>query len=241
MAKVLRRPEQPGCRSRARAHAQHRRVAPVAGLRHARDALADRACGACKTAGFRPIGMEHLWNRGGRNRSQTFSSPNAHKRLERARNRCHRLPQAAVWIDGKEGDDGSSPSEGSAKAPQNGAFCSLELARLTTCGRYGAAYGAFRSKRPTRRPWFGRTCASMWPHGSGSDLGRAGAWTCSAASVEQRCAAVTRSAKTGHSAEYGTNATAATPAVGIVDLFAGIGCVADEFAAEGFEPAGEKK
>jgi len=29
--------------------------------------------------------------------------------------------------------------------------------------------------------------------------------------------------------------------VGIVDLFAGIGCVADGFAAEGFEPAGKKK
>ncbi len=77
----------------------------------------------------------------------------------------------------------------------------------------------------------------MWPHGSGSDLERAGVWTCSAASLEQRCSAVTRSAKTGHSAEYGTNATAATPAVGIVDLFAGIGCVADGFAAKGFEPA----
>jgi hypothetical protein len=32
---------------------------------------------------------------------------------------CHRLPPKS---HGKEGVDGSSPSEGSAKAPQNGSF-----------------------------------------------------------------------------------------------------------------------
>jgi hypothetical protein len=52
--------------------------------------------------------MEHR----GRNRWQTFGSPKGRKRLDLAQNRCHRLPPFAVWIDGKEGVDGSSPLEG---------------------------------------------------------------------------------------------------------------------------------
>ena len=49
-------------------------------------------------------------------------------------------------LHGKEGVDGSSPSEGSAKAPQNGLFLSPELAGSPACGGYGALHGAFRSK-----------------------------------------------------------------------------------------------
>src|SRR5438876_6798754 len=48
----------------------------------------------------------------GRNRWQTFGSPKGGKWLDLAPNRCHRLPPVAVGIDGKEGVDGSSPSEG---------------------------------------------------------------------------------------------------------------------------------
>src|SRR5437016_13896833 len=48
----------------------------------------------------------------GRNRWQTFGSPKGRKWLDLAPNRCHWLPPVAVWIDGKEGVDGSSPSEG---------------------------------------------------------------------------------------------------------------------------------
>jgi hypothetical protein len=60
---------------------------------------------------------------------------------------CDQLPPN---LDGKEGVDGSSPSEGFAKAPLVGAFmlfCSGLVARRRTCGRYGAVSGAFRSKK----------------------------------------------------------------------------------------------
>src|SRR6266496_1866543 len=58
-----------------------------------------------------------------------------------------RLPSLpASELNGKEGVDGSSPSEGSAKAPHNGVFVSDQLAGSRTWGGYGALYGAFRSK-----------------------------------------------------------------------------------------------
>ncbi len=41
-------------------------------------------------------------------------------------------------LHGKEGVDGSSPSEGSAKAPQNGVFCiraDLHFPRSLGCGK----------------------------------------------------------------------------------------------------------
>src|SRR6266540_987241 len=56
---------------------------------------------------------------------------------------CDQLPSGP---HGKEGVNGSSPSEGSAKVPHNGAFFSDRLAGSRTWGRYGALYGAFRSK-----------------------------------------------------------------------------------------------
>jgi len=51
---------------------------------------------------------------------------------------------------GKEGVDGSSPSEGSAKSPLVGNSCSARLARSALCGGYGAVYGAFAFRTPPR-------------------------------------------------------------------------------------------
>jgi hypothetical protein len=48
-------------------------------------------------------------------------------------------------LHGKEGVDGSSTSEGSAKAPETGLSRSGQLAPSRTCCRYGAVYGAFWS------------------------------------------------------------------------------------------------
>jgi len=63
-------------------------------------------------------------------------------------------------LHGKEGVDGSSPSEGSAKAPHNGAFCfGSRFAGSRTWGRYGALYGAFRSKT---RSWRGYRPDYSW-------------------------------------------------------------------------------
>jgi hypothetical protein len=56
------------------------------------------------------------------------------------------LAQLVEHLHGKEGVDGSSPSEGSAKTPQLGLFLSAPLALFPACARYGALYGAFRSK-----------------------------------------------------------------------------------------------
>jgi hypothetical protein len=87
--------------------------------------------------------MEPLWSPAvatGRSRWQTGRP---RKRLGQAQTvavGCDRLPER---FHGKEGVDGSSPSEGFAKAPQIALFLSARLARAPVCGRYGAAYGAF--------------------------------------------------------------------------------------------------
>jgi hypothetical protein len=69
---------------------------------------------------------------------------------------CPRIPLGN--LHGKEGVDGSSPSEGSAKTPHVALFRSERLALRRTCGGYGAIYGAFKqrgraelSARPGRR------------------------------------------------------------------------------------------
>src|SRR5207247_7928752 len=56
------------------------------------------------------------------------------------------LAQSVEHLHGKEGVDGSSPSEGSAKTPETGAFARSRSDRLApgrACGGYGAVYGAF--------------------------------------------------------------------------------------------------
>jgi hypothetical protein len=58
----------------------------------------------------------------GRNRWQPVANAQADKRLERAESvaaGCHRLP---ATLHGKEGVDGSSPSEGFTEVPANAAF-----------------------------------------------------------------------------------------------------------------------
>jgi hypothetical protein len=58
----------------------------------------------------------------GRNWSQPVANRTASKRLIQAKTvavRCDQLPESS---HGKEGVSGSSPEEGSAKAPQSGVF-----------------------------------------------------------------------------------------------------------------------
>jgi len=65
--------------------------------------------------------MEPLWSpvvATGGNRSQIASALESRNQAETVAVGCDLLPRAA---HGKEGVDGSSPSEGSAKAPQSGA------------------------------------------------------------------------------------------------------------------------
>ena len=65
------------------------------------------------------------------------------ERLDRGRPRLNcgssaLLAQLVEHLHGKEGVDGSSPSEGSAKAPQNGVFCiraGLHSSRSLGCGK----------------------------------------------------------------------------------------------------------
>ena len=79
-------------------------------------------------------------------------------------------------LHGKEGVDGLSPSEGSARARKAGLLLSRSLARSTPCGGYGALYGApwvqavatslkpllpkNREVKPKPLPWVGTRCRS---------------------------------------------------------------------------------
>jgi len=51
-------------------------------------------------------------------------------------------------LHGKEGVDGSSPSEGSAKAPQTGAFDLSYRCTSSSVPTYGTGFGTTRRKRP---------------------------------------------------------------------------------------------
>src|SRR5437762_14108889 len=69
-----------------------------------------------------PPTMEHLWRRAGAaggNRTQIGTAAQHRMSLQTAASDCQQLRRTA---HGKEGVDGSSPSEGSAKAPHVGAF-----------------------------------------------------------------------------------------------------------------------
>jgi hypothetical protein len=59
----------------------------------------------------------------GCNRWQSVANHGASETAETSENRCRRLQPVAVWSDGKEGVDGSSPSEGSAKFLLVSSFC----------------------------------------------------------------------------------------------------------------------
>src|SRR5436309_9924026 len=73
--------------------------------------------------GYRQRTMEPLWSPAGAisgNRWQVGRPRKRRKQAKSVATGCHRL---RATFHGKEGVDGSSPSEGSAKAPQNGVFC----------------------------------------------------------------------------------------------------------------------
>jgi hypothetical protein len=101
--------------------------------------------------------MEHLWSRADANPRKRRQTPPLRKprdSLQPAACSCIRLPGTR---DGKEGVDGSSPSEGFAKPPQVGAFRSGRLALCRTCGGYGAVHGGLaHATRPLTRGRGGR-------------------------------------------------------------------------------------
>src|SRR5437667_12175976 len=81
--------------------------------------------------------MEPLWSpvvATGGNQRQIGRARKGRKQSKTVAIRCDRLPRE---VHGKEGVDGSSPSEGSTKAPHNGGFVSDQLAARTWVG-YGA-------------------------------------------------------------------------------------------------------
>src|SRR6266516_76532 len=92
--------------------------------------------------------MEPLWSPVVATSGKRWQMPGPGKPQKQAKSvaiGCHRLRST---FHGKEGVDGSSPSEGSAKAPHAGFFFSDRFADYGTWGRYGALYGAFRSRTP---------------------------------------------------------------------------------------------
>src|SRR5438132_13041674 len=64
------------------------------------------------------------------------------KRLKQAKTVAADCDQLPFGFHGKEGVDGSSPSEGSAKVPQSGTFFFGRTCEIPACGRYGALYEA---------------------------------------------------------------------------------------------------
>ncbi len=90
--------------------------------------------------------MEPLWSpvvATGGNQPQTYRARRRRKQAKSVATVCHQLPEK---FHGKEGVDGSSPSEGFQKACTAAAYRAEPLAPSSTCGGYGALYGAFRSK-----------------------------------------------------------------------------------------------
>jgi hypothetical protein len=112
--------------------------------------------GACSQ--FRQRRMEPLWSpvvaTGGKWRGREDRS-NRRKPLRG----CDQLPES---FHGKEGVDGSSPSEGSAKAPHDAAFFSDQLQILERAAGMEPFTGAFRSRvtKGTESPFQARPIAS---------------------------------------------------------------------------------
>jgi hypothetical protein len=81
--------------------------------------------------------MEHLWSRAVATAGKRWQMGPPRKRLKQAKTvavGCHRLPEK---FHGKEGVDGSSPSEGFAKCPAYTHFVCLKLQRLSRAGTRG--------------------------------------------------------------------------------------------------------
>jgi hypothetical protein len=90
--------------------------------------------------------MEPLWSPAVATSGNRWQMRRRHKPQKQAKSvapGCHRLP---ANFHGKEGVDGSSPSEGSAKAPLTGLFGMCSVGVEGHQGRYGAAYGAFAQR-----------------------------------------------------------------------------------------------
>ncbi len=88
--------------------------------------------------------MEPLWSpvvATGGNRSQIRRPRNPPKQAETIAVRCDRLP---ATFHGEEGVDGSSPSEGSAKAPHVGAFSFRPTCSLSNVQRVWSRLWSFR-------------------------------------------------------------------------------------------------
>jgi len=75
----------------------------------------------------------------GRNQSQPVASGTARGRLKQAKTVAAGCDQLPIGAHGKEGVDGSSPSEGFAKAPANSHFACLGCKRLSHAGTRGVS------------------------------------------------------------------------------------------------------
>jgi hypothetical protein len=82
----------------------------------------------------------------GRNQWQLVANGNAQRRLKQAETVATDRDQLPIGAHGKEGVDGSSPSEGSAKAPEIGTFPYVFSRQWAFEGPDGAVYGAFASR-----------------------------------------------------------------------------------------------
>jgi AAA domain, putative AbiEii toxin, Type IV TA system len=88
----------------------------------------------------------------GRNRWQPVANGPSRKRLKSARTAAVDRHRLLIAAHGKEGVDGSSPSEGLQNPRSGGVFRSEGLALDPACRGYGAIHGAFKyASRPLPR------------------------------------------------------------------------------------------
>jgi hypothetical protein len=80
----------------------------------------------------------------GRNQWQPVANGATAKRLKQAKTVAAGCDQLPIGAHGGEGVDGSSPSEGSARAPAIGLSRLYRLGVARTCGGCGARCGAVR-------------------------------------------------------------------------------------------------
>jgi hypothetical protein len=124
------------------------RQRPTAGTRRVADACATQALTRPDSTSFPPCRLRRygaFMEQSGRDLWQPITNAAA---SETAQAREKPLPWVATGCDRVRmvrRVDGSSSSEGSAKAPEISAFRSNDVAESPACGRYGAVYGALRS------------------------------------------------------------------------------------------------
>ena len=93
--------------------------------------------------------MEHLWSPAGATGGNRRQMGPARKPLKQSDPQPLATHANRFGAHGKEGVDGSSPSEGLQNPPLTGIFRSGRLADRATCGGYGAVYGAFAHAKST--------------------------------------------------------------------------------------------